>query len=207
MTGQAGLYKSPKVHWNLNALKAYEAKIATLFNEGKIKAPVHLAGGNERQLIEIFKNICVSDWVLCSWRSHYHCLLKGVREELVTEAIIRGRSIALCFPHNRILSSAIVGGIAPIAIGLAWSIKQKGLNDFVHVFLGDMTANSGVVYEAINYASGHDLPIYWYIEDNGLSVSTPTRHVWGNKNAKRKITRFKYDMTVPHVGTGKFVKF
>ena len=38
-------------------LIAFENDIANDFNAGKIKAPVHLAGGNEQQLIDIFAGI------------------------------------------------------------------------------------------------------------------------------------------------------
>ena len=56
----------------------FEDNIAKLFNEAKIKAPIHLYSGNEKFLINFFRKIKKNDWVLCSWRSHYQCLLKGV---------------------------------------------------------------------------------------------------------------------------------
>ena len=58
----------------------FENNIASMFNKSKIRAPVHLTSGNEKQLIKIFKKKKISnnDWIFCSWRSHYHCLLKGV---------------------------------------------------------------------------------------------------------------------------------
>ena len=43
--------------WTEEALKNFEGEIAELFNLGKIKAPVHLSNGNEKDLIEIFKEI------------------------------------------------------------------------------------------------------------------------------------------------------
>ena len=42
----------------------FEKGIADSFNNAKIKAPIHLHGNNEKQLIEIFKSIKQSDWVL-----------------------------------------------------------------------------------------------------------------------------------------------
>ena len=35
----------------------FERKVADTFNDAKIKAPIHLHGNNETQLIEIFKGI------------------------------------------------------------------------------------------------------------------------------------------------------
>ena len=94
-------------------LIAFEKEIAALFIAKQILAPVHLTGGNEDQLIQIFqKHVEERDWICTSWRSHYHCLLKGVPPEQLRKAIVAGRSISLCFPDHRIVSSGIVGGMA-----------------------------------------------------------------------------------------------
>src|SRR6266403_4015680 len=121
----------------------FETEIAEIFNAGKIRAPVHLYSGNEDEMIEIFRDVRPEDWVMCSWRSHYQCLLKGVPPQEVKAAILDGKSISLCFPEHRILSSAIVGGVLPIATGLALGIKLRGDNHKVVCFLGEMTSETG----------------------------------------------------------------
>jgi len=183
----------------------FEEEIADLFKQKLIRAPVHLYSGGERELIRIFKDIRPQDWVLCSWRSHYQCLLKGVpREELKTK-ILAGYSIALCFPEYRILSSAIVGGVLPIAVGLAMAIKRKKEDAHVHCFLGDMTAETGIAHESIKYAQNFDLPVQFHIEDNGQSVCTDTKQVWGIKSY---VDRFYYETgKYPHAGSGERVQF
>ena len=104
----------------------FETDIANHFNDGKIKSPVHLYNGNEKQIIKFFdKKVKKNDWVFCSWRSHYQCILKGVPRPEVKSEILKGKSISLCFPKHKIYSSAIVGGIIPIATGLALSLKKK----------------------------------------------------------------------------------
>lgn len=192
--------------WTKEGLVAFEDDLAARFERGEIKAPLHLAGGNEEQLIEIFKEVAPQDWVLTTWRSHYHCLLKGVPAEEVRDACLRGRSIALCFPEHRILSSAIVGGIAPIAVGLAMAIKRRGGSERVWCFLGDMAAMAGVVREAMSYAAGHGLPVRWVIENNEVSVMTDTAQVWGH-DRPAIVRTYEYKLTRPHVGTGKWVRF
>lgn len=190
-------------------LIAFEEDIIDTFERGEIKAPVHLAGGNENQLIEIFQAIDARDWILVSWRSHYHCLLKGVPPDHLKQRIIDGRSIGLCFPEHRVLASAIVGGIAPMAVGLAWAIKARGENAKVWCFLGDMTARTGIVHESMQYADGAQLPIKWVIEDNGISVYTNTLDAWGTVAELPYGDQefYRYKLPVPHVGTGKFVRF
>ena len=85
----------------------FENDIADCFNSAMIKAPVHLYNGNEEQIIAVFKKheIGKEDWVLCSWRSHYQCLLKGVPPKQLKDAILEGRSISLSFKEHRILCS------------------------------------------------------------------------------------------------------
>jgi pyruvate dehydrogenase E1 component alpha subunit len=187
-------------------LLAFEEDIAAEFEAGKIPHPVHLAGGNEQQLIDIFANVADVDYVCCSWRSHYHALLKGVPPAEVKTAIMAGRSIALCFPDYRFISSAIVGGICPIAVGIAWALKRENKPGRVWCFVGDMTASTGIFTECMRYSMGHDLPIHFILEDNGMSVCTPTREVWGTQMVN-KFSGYAYKLTRPHVGIGKFVRF
>lgn len=193
---------------NRAELKAFEQDIKACFERGEIKAPVHFAGGNEDQLIEIFRDIRPQDWVLTSWRSHYHCLLKGVPAAEVKAAIIEGRSITLCFAEHRVLSSAIVGGICPIAVGIAAAARLTGEDARVFCFVGDMTAETGIFHESVKYSHNHALPIKWIVEDNGLSVCTETVDAWGAECEDHpSVDRYFYKLTWPHVGIGKWVSF
>lgn len=193
------------------ALIAFEADIATCFNAGLIRAPVHLAGGNEEILVELFREVQPNDWVLCQWRSHLHCLLKGVPASEVNAAILAGRSIALCFPQFRVLCSAIAGGIAPIAVGLAWEEKRRNSGARVHCFVGDMTSCMGIVEESRRYALNFRLPIRWIVENNGKSVMTDTEDAWGEDLGHPKALSedrwYSYTLPWPHAGAGKRVEF
>lgn len=194
-------------------LIAFEERVAQEFNSKKIRAPIHLYSGNEEQIINIFKNIKKDDWVLCSWRSHYQCLLKGVPENELMNAILKGRSISLCFPKQRIFSSAMVGGVLPISVGIALSIKMKKEKNFVYCFMGDMTSETGIAHESIKYCMNHNLPIKFVIEDNNLSVCTNTRSVWAMEKLTYEnynhpmIIYYKYKNKYPHAGAGKRVQF
>lgn len=195
------------------ALIAFEDEIAALFNAGKIRAPVHLYSGNEEQMLEIFEGVRANDWVLCSWRAHYQCLLKGVPPERVRAEIVAGRSISLCFPEYRIYSSAIVGGVLPIATGIAMALKRSGDSARVHCFLGEMTAETGIAYECIKYSRNHRLPIRFIVEDNKKSVCTDTREAWNQPRLTYEDTKdeyvvyYRYDTKYPHAGAGVRVQF
>lgn len=199
--------------WTVETLKAFEIRMAELFNAGAIKAPVHLSDGNEAPLIEIFADVKDEDWVFCSWRSHYQCLLKGINPEVLESAILEGRSIALCFPEINLYSSAIVGGQIPLAVGAALSLKLDNRDSHVWCFIGDMTSETGIAQTAVRYSEKHDLPITFVVEDNGISVLTETRKVWNSKTLRfeesysSKVRSFKYESKYPHAGAGVRVQF
>ena len=155
-------------NYNPSELISFEEDIADQFNNSKIKAPIHLYNGNETQMIEIFDGIKEEDWVFCTWRSHYQCLLKGVPPETVKYDILKGKSITLCYPEYKIYSSAIVTGNIPIATGVALDIKRKGSSEKVWCFVGDMTSETGTFFENWKYSVNHDLPITYIIENGTI---------------------------------------
>ena len=194
-------------------LIAFEDEVAALFNAGQIRAPVHLYSGNESPMIEVFKDVGRNDWIFCSWRSHYQCLLKGVPAQQVLDEIRAGRSISLCFASHRIYSSAIVGGVLPIALGTALAIQRSGEDARVHCFLGDMTAETGIAHESIKYARNHRLPIRFIVEDNEKSVCTDTRAAWNQPRLSFEgvcdpyVHYYRYQTRYPHAGAGVRVQF
>ncbi len=194
----------------------FEKEIGEIFARGEIRAPVHLREGREQQLIDIFKKhkIGKNDYVFGYWDSHELALLKGVPRSELKQAILDGKSISLCFPKYKILCSGIVGSLMGTAVGVAWGLKQKRKRGRAFIFCGEMSAETGSFFEAVKYATHFDLPVIFVVGDNGLSVMTDTRAVWGSdipwfKNTRyaEKIIYFKYKNGYPHSGLGKLIKF
>lgn len=195
---------------------AFEQDIAAVFATGAIRAPVHLRAGREDQLIRIFKerDIGVDDYVFGFWDSHELALLKGVPKEQLKQAILDGKSISLCFPEYKILCSGIVGSLMGVATGAAWSLKHQRKTGRVFLFCGEMSAETGIFHEAVKYAHHFDLPATFVVCDNGVSVMTDTRAVWGSPDPWFKGTRyeqhiiyFTYENGYPHSGLGKKIAF
>ena len=109
--------------------------------------------------------------------------------------------------------SYIVGGIIPIAVGTALSLKRKGEKGMVHCFAGEMTSETGIFHESVKYCHNHQLPIRFIVEDNGKSVCTDTREAWAQKvltyenNTHPMVTFYKYETKYPHAGAGQRVQF
>jgi TPP-dependent indolepyruvate ferredoxin oxidoreductase alpha subunit len=121
-----------------------------------------------------------------------------------------------------------VGGIIPIATGVAYGIKQRGAAEHVWCFIGDMAYMTGVFHESLQYARYNELPITFVVEDNELSTNTPTLRSWGVEPTDeaeglprvghilqlQKVTQihpyilyYRYERKYPHVGVGKFIYF
>ena len=190
-------------------LKSFEEEVKTTYEAGKIKAPVHLTGGNEEKLIDIFQYVHKDDWVFASWRNHYHALLHGVPRDTLMDLIVRGKSMSVYSKEPKLYTSSIVGGIIPIALGTAKAQKESGSNRKTWCFVGDMTFESGIFYEAYKYAKNFDLPLQFVVEDNNMSTNTPTDETWGGvkRDVPDDVIYYKYDREFPHHGTGNWVLF
>ena len=194
--------------WDVAGLKQFERKMADHWEAGKVRGPIHLSGGNEGELIEIFKYIKNSDWVFSTWRSHYHALLHGIPSEWLEQEILDGRSITIVNQEHKFYASAIVGAIIPIATGVALANKTDGKNDKVWCFVGDMAFETGGFMENYKYSKNFDLPIKFVVEDNGVSTNTPTVETWKVKSeVPSDVIWYDYKKEWPHYGTGKWVIF
>jgi len=186
----------------------FEKKIFSLYEKKKIKGPVHLSGNNEDQLINIFKKIKKNDWVFSGWRNHYHAILKNIPLHEIEKQIIKGKSMNLNSLKHNFFSSCIVGGILPIALGVALALKMKKSKSKVWVFIGDMTYETGIFHECYKYSRNFKLPINFVVEDNNLSTNTPTKIAWGKKQEiLPNIIYYSYKRKYPHHGIGKWLLF
>jgi pyruvate dehydrogenase E1 component alpha subunit len=195
-------------NYTKNDLIRFEELIVSHWEDAKIHGPVHLSNGNEDPLIEIFRRISTKDWVFSTWRSHYHALLKGIDPPWIEKQILAGKSITLCNPDQKFYSSAIVSSTLSIALGVAEGIKINNSDEKVWCFIGDMSFETGAFYEAHKYARNFNLPLYFIVEDNGVSTYTPTEATWKIKrDIPNDVIYYSYKSKYPHYGTGKWIAF
>jgi len=201
----------------------FEKKLVYLFKRGAIDCPIHLCGGNESVLIDIFKRINADDYVFSTHRNHYHYLLHtGNFDELLDEILGRcggalcngqSRSMHTIDVKHKFYSSAIVAGCVSIACGVGLALKMKRSKQHVYCFIGDGACDSGFTTEAIRYATSNDLPITYIIEDNDRSVATSKKQRWGTGDIQLDVMNgpnviyYKYKAKYPHVGVSKWVTF
>jgi pyruvate dehydrogenase E1 component alpha subunit len=205
---------------NKQDLIDFETDIGKTFNRGEIRAPIHLYAGSEDQIMRVFEKINVKkDWICCTWRNHYQALLKNIPPAVIKERIMSGKSLVMNLPEYKFICSSIVGGIPSIATGLALAAKLRGTDEHVWCWTGDMSAETGAWAEAYKYSRAQDLPITFVVEDNELSVLTPTYEMWGTDKwylpaqnrvwyESKHLIYYKYKNTkYPHAGAGVRVQF
>jgi TPP-dependent pyruvate/acetoin dehydrogenase alpha subunit len=63
----------------------------------------------------------------------------------------------------------------PHAVGLAWALRQRGLDGVVCVYFGDGASSEGDAHEALNLAGVRRAPVLFVLKNNGWAISTPVR--------------------------------
>ena len=184
---------------NKEELIKFTNNIAEIYEAGKIKAPIHLSGTNEDETLKILEDYKEGDWIFGTWRSHYLWLCSGRSPKELKEQIVNGHSMHVY--GDRFFTSAIVAGISPIALGVAWGLKLNRSKNIVYCFVGDGAYHCGLTQECIRYASGFDLPIVYILEDNGLTVQADTQEIWGT-GRRKKVLKYKYVRLYNHAGSG-----
>ena len=202
---------SQEIQTKVQMLIEFEKRIVDLFEDAKIPYPIHLSGGNERQLIDIFQEIHQGDYIFATHRNHYHYLLAGGNPDHLERMILNGKSMHVYDNELNFFTSAIVAGCPGLAAGVAMGLKQQNSRKRVWCFIGDGAEDEGHFYEAVRYVDGHDLPCTFIIEDNDRSVETPKNRRYGHSSLQWPdcVRRYHYTPTYPHVGTGtgNLIKF
>lgn len=190
-------------------LTAFECEIKALWESGELPCLTHLAGGNEEQLIEIFRKLNVGDWVFSTHRNHMHALLAGIPANELKREILAGNSMFTFSKERNFYSSAILAGCCGIAAGMAFALKRANSANKVICFLGDGAEEQGHFYEAALFVEANDLPCKFIVEDNMIQVETPKKERRGTRYSANCpldhfncVERYHYTPTYPHAGSG-----
>lgn len=187
-------------------LRQFSERVARDFLDKRIRHPVHLSGGNERALVRQFRGFRKSkDWLFTFYRNHHHLLLAGLSEQEVLNLLERSGTMSFVDRKRRVVSSAIVAGQIPIALGMAWALARRRSSARVWCFMGDMAYYTGLAQDSLRLARHLRLPIRFVVEDNAMCCSSPTRKLTSSRPAR--VIWLRYRRRYPHVGIGKWVRF
>ena len=156
------------------SLRAYQAK--------KIGGFLHLYIGQEAVAVGCCSLMGKDDHVITAYRDHGHAIAVGMEMNPLMAELYgkstgcskgKGGSMHFFDPARNFWGGhGGVGGLVPRGTGLAYCLKYKGIKGACMTFMGDGAVNQGAVHEAYNLAALWDLPVVFFIENNGYSMGT-----------------------------------
>ena len=163
-------------------IRAVEERLLHLAGEGAIRGTVHTCVGQEATAVGVVRALDPArDRVCSNHRGHGHYLaFTGDVDGLIAE--ILGHSSGVCggvggsqhVQCGGFYANGILGGMTPVAAGMALAAKAGKTGGISVMFLGDGSFGEGIVYETMNIASLWALPMLFAVEHNQYAQSTPT---------------------------------
>lgn len=173
-------------------IRRFEEHVLALFPRGLFYGTTHTYIGQEANAVGVLHWLKEGDIVVSNHRCHGHFLAYGGSMEALA-AELMGRSTGVCggrggsqhLKWRDFYANGILGGTIPLAVGMAFAMKQTTQGLVVFAFMGDGTLGEGVVYESLNMASLWQLPVTFVLENNRYAQSTPVELQLAGEMAKR----------------------
>jgi len=163
-------------------IRHFEDAAQRMAKRGEIAGALHLATGQEGEIVGACMALSDEDYMVGNHRSHGHPIGKGAKlDRLMAELLGRvdgvnrgkGGSMHLAdFSVGSLGETSILGSGLPVAAGAALGAKMQGNGRVSLCFFGDGASNEGTVHESMNLAAVWKLPVIFLCENNGYAIST-----------------------------------
>ena len=160
----------------------FEEKVLELFDSGKLYGTTHLNIGQEASHTGLCLSLDKHDWIVPTHRTHGFNVAKGSSLSAMFSEML-GSSLGLCKgiggsmhmsddTTSNLGASAVVGSGIGLATGLAFALKRQNKDNIAVAIFGDGATSRGILHECMNLAYVWDLPVLFYLENNGYGMST-----------------------------------
>jgi len=155
--------------------RTFDLKAVTLQRTGRL-GTYAVSLGQEAVSVGVASAMRAEDVLLPSYRDNGTLLWRGVKMEEILlywggdEQGSRSSGPAHDFPF-----CVPVGSQAPHAAGVAYALKLRREARVAVCLLGDGATSKGDVYEAMNFAGVHALPLVFVANNNQWAISVPLR--------------------------------
>jgi pyruvate dehydrogenase E1 component alpha subunit len=163
-------------------IRRFEEKCAELYGQQKIRGFLHLYIGEEAVAAGAVPLLSSDDALVCTYREHGHALARGIPMRNVMaemygkrEGCSRGRGGSMHIfdaPRRFYGGNAIVGGLLPMAAGLALADRMQSKRRVTAVFFGEGAVAEGAFHETMNLAALWQLPVLFCCENNLYAMGT-----------------------------------
>ncbi|WP_254841063.1 thiamine pyrophosphate-dependent dehydrogenase E1 component subunit alpha [Natronomonas marina] len=187
----------------------YEERLQEEYLEGKqpafdisagpIPGELHLAAGHEASGAGVCIHLRDDDTVTAPHRPHHVAIAKGVDLKRMTAEIFgretglgkgKGGHMHLFDPDVNFACSGIIAQGCPPAVGAALAAKKRNTDSVAVAFLGEGAIDQGGFLESLNFASVHDLPVVFVVEDNDWAISMPKERITDVEDGSRRAEGF-----------------
>jgi TPP-dependent pyruvate/acetoin dehydrogenase alpha subunit len=161
-------------------MRRFEGALIQLTKSGTRVGHFHVYIGQECTGAAALSLLEPGDTAFTTHRNHGHLLARGADPGRILAEILgkatgynRGKGGTLHVSVSKLgflSTSAIVGGILPLATGAAFAAKQRGTDGISACLFGDGVLEEGVFYEAMNLAALWSLPVIYVCENNSLEA-------------------------------------
>lgn len=170
-----------EVLYRMMLIREMEHKIESLFSQGLLRGTTHCCIGQEAVPAAMSYLIDINRDYLCSGhRAHGLSMMMTMKPETLLGEIMgkpygmaKGLGGSQHVYYKNYFTNGITGGMATIATGIAFALKQEETDAISVVDFGDGAMNEGYVLEAFNLAAEMKLPVLYILENNGYAMSTP----------------------------------
>jgi pyruvate dehydrogenase E1 component alpha subunit len=180
----------------MTLIRRFEERAGEMYARAKIGGFLHLSIGEEATIVGSARALRASDYLVSTYRSHGHALVRGTPPEKVMAELF-GRVDGCCGGHGgsmhmfdferRFLGGyGIVGGNLPIAAGAALASDYSGTDDVTLCTFGDGASNQGTFGETLNLAALWKLPVVFMLTNNQFGMGTALRRHSAQTDLRRR---------------------
>jgi pyruvate dehydrogenase E1 component alpha subunit len=169
-------------YYQMLLIRRFEERTSEMYTKAKIGGYCHLNLGEEATIVGLMAALTPDDYIYTNYREHGYILARGAEPGPVMAELFgretgvsggRGGSMHLFDASRKFMGGyGIVGGQVPLATGAAYALKYQGKPGVVVCQVGDATTNIGPWYESLNLAKLWQLPVLFFIVDNGFGMGT-----------------------------------
>lgn len=181
--------------YRMHLTRAFNDRFMELKAAGKIFGPIHRSTGQEAIGIGIGTLLRDDDYVISNHRGYAHWIGKRVDLNRLSAEIF-GKQDGFCKGKagemliadlsKNVMSTTIIGGGLPLAVGLGMSAKMRGTDQIVVCFFGDGAANEGAFHESLNFAALQRVPVMFVCENNAWALSVHVRRSTSVRDIARR---------------------
>jgi len=171
----------------MTLIRRFEERAGEMYARAKVGGFLHLSIGEEATIVGSARALRDSDYLISTYRSHGHALVRGTPPENVMAELFgrvdgcsrgRGGSMHMFDLQRRFMGGyGIVGGNLPIAAGIALASDLQETEDVTLCTFGDGASNQGTFGETLNLAALWKLPVLFMVTNNQFGMGTAlSRH-------------------------------